>query len=210
MRTPAAGSPVDISALPEGRDCFVNVDVFEQPIPSARFMGGREIEMLNGIETHHSAVAQDPSKLLAAVPAVLRSGVNVAPTMTPGCGPFPRGHGRWTGELLDPFEQRAAIYLYAALVAEVSLNLIGAKERILIEGKFAEGEVFVRALLSLRPGSNVYVGDAQNDASYGALRLIYPDLAPASALPEVAPLDQDLASYRDRWLVEANRAEAAA
>ncbi|MGH6847676.1 MAG: carbohydrate kinase, partial [Methylocella sp.] len=35
MRTPAAGSPVDISALPEGRDCFVNVDVFGQPIPSA-------------------------------------------------------------------------------------------------------------------------------------------------------------------------------
>jgi hypothetical protein len=130
--------------------------------------------------------------------------------MTPGCGPFPRGHGRWTGELIDPFEQRAAIYLYAALVADVSLDLIGMKERILVEGRFAEAELFVRALASLRPGAKVYVGDAQNDASYGALRLIYPDLAPSSALLEVAPLDQDLAFYRDRWLNEANRAEAAA
>jgi hypothetical protein len=130
--------------------------------------------------------------------------------MTPGCGPFPRGSGRWIGKLLDPFERRAAVRLYAALVADVSLNLIGAKERILIEGRFAEAQVFVRALASLRPGSKVYVGDAQNDASYGALRLLTPDLPPPSALLEVMPLDQDLAEYRDRWLNEANRAEAVA
>ena len=210
MRTPAAGAPIDIAALPERRDCFVNVDVFGQPIPSARFMGGREIEMLNEIDTRRGDIAGDPSKLLAAVPAVLRSGVSIKPTMTPGCGPFPRGRGRWVGKLLDPFEHRAASYLYAALVAEVSLNLIGAKERILIEGRFAEAEVFVRALASLRPDLKVYVSDANNDASYGALSLIHPDLAPASALLEAAPLDQDLAGYRDRWLDEANRAEAVA
>jgi hypothetical protein len=173
-------------------------------------MGGREIEMLNGIDTRRGDIAGDPSKLLAAVPAVLRSGVSIKPTMTPGCGPFPRGRGRWVGKLLDPFEHRAASYLYAALVAEVSLNLIGAKERILIEGRFAEAEVFVRALASLRPDLKVYVSDANNDASYGALSLIHPDLAPASALLEAAPLDQDLAGYRDRWLDEANRAEAVA
>jgi sugar (pentulose or hexulose) kinase len=209
MRTPAAGAPVDIAALPERRDCFVNVDVFGQPIPSARFMGGREIEMLNGIDTQRSEIAGDPSKLLATVPAVLRSGVIIKPTMTPGCGPFPRDRGRWIGKLLDPFEQRAASHLYAALVAEVSLNLIGAKERILIEGRFAEAEVFVRALASLRPDSKVYVSDAHNDASYGALRLINPDLPPSSGLLKVAPLDQDLTGYRDRWLAEA-RTEALA
>lgn len=210
MRTPSAGTPIDIAALPEGRDCFVNVDAFGQPVPSARFMGGREIEMLGGIDNQRGDIAPDPSKLLAAVPAVLRCGVSVAPTMTPGCGPFPHGRGCWIGKPLDTFEQRAAVCLYAAMVAEVSLNLIGAKERILIEGRFAETEVFVRALASLLPDSKVYVGDAQNDASYGALCLINPDLAPSSALREVAPLDQDLALYRDRWLNEANRAEAVA
>ncbi len=95
-------------------------------------------------------------------------------------------------------------------MAEVSLSLIGAKGRIVIEGRFAEAEVFVRALASLLPYSRVYVSDAQNDASYGALRLINPNLAPSSALLEVAPLDQDLAGYRDRWLSEANHAEAVA
>ncbi len=210
MRTPAAGAPVDIAALPEGRDCFVNVDAFGQPVPSARFMGGREIEMLSGVDTRRGDIARDPSELLAAVPAVLRSGASIKPTMTPGSGPYPHGRGRWIGKQLDPFEQHAAICLYAALVAEVSLSLIGAKGRIVIEGRFAEAEVFVRALASLLPYSRVYVSDAQNDASYGALSLINPDLAPASALREAAPLDQDLAGYRDRWLDEANRAEAVA
>jgi sugar (pentulose or hexulose) kinase len=210
MRTPAAGAPVDIAALPEGRDCFVNVDAFGHPVPSARFMGGREIEMLSGIDGRRRDIAPDPSELLAAVPAVLRSGTSIRPTMTPGFGPYPHGRGRWIGKPLDRFERRAAVCLYAALVAEVSLNLIGAKERILIEGRFAETEVFVRALASLHPDSKVYVGDAHNDASYGALRLIDPDLAPPSGLLEVTPLAHDLSGYRDRWLNEANRAEAVA
>ena len=210
MRSPAAGAPVDIAALPERRDCFVNVDAFGQPVPSARFMGGREIEMLGGIDTRRGDILPDPSKLLAAVPAVLRSGAGVQPTMTQGFGPYPHGRGRWTTKPRDPFERRAAVCLYAALVADVSLNLIGARERVLIEGRFAEAAVFVRTLASLLPDSKVYVGDAQNDASYGALCLINPDLAPASALLEAAPLDSDLAFYRDRWLNEANRAEAVA
>ncbi len=212
MRTPVAGAPVDIAALPEGRDCFVNVDAFGQPIPSARFMGGREIEMLglSGSDARRIDIVSDPSELLGAVPAVLRSGASILPTMTPGVGPFPHGRGRWIGIPRDHFERQAAICLYAALVAEVSLNLIGAKERILIEGRFAEAQVFVRALASLRSDSKVYVSNVHNDASCGALRLINPDLAPSSALLEVIPLDQDLADYRDRWLNEANRAEAVA
>ncbi len=210
MRTPVAGAAVDIAALPEGRDCFVNVDAFGQPIPSARFMGGREIEMLGGIDTPRADGVSGPTELPGAVTAVLRSGASVLPTMTPGCGPFPNGRGRWTSIPSGPFERQAAISLYAALVADVSLNLIGAKERILIEGRFAEAEIFVRALASLRSDAKIYVASAHNDASYGARRLIDPNVAPPPALMEVLPLDQDLAGYRDRWLDEANRAEAAA
>ncbi|MGH7881280.1 MAG: carbohydrate kinase, partial [Candidatus Binataceae bacterium] len=109
MRTPAAGAPIDIAVLPEGRDCYVNVDAFGRPIPSARFMGGREIEMLRGIETRRGDIAPDPSDLLAAVPAVLRNGASITPTMTPGCGPYPHGRGRWIGKPLDSFERRAAV-----------------------------------------------------------------------------------------------------
>ncbi len=46
MRSPAAGA--DIPALAQDRDCLLNVDVDGKPIPSARFMGGRELEILAG------------------------------------------------------------------------------------------------------------------------------------------------------------------
>lgn len=44
MRRAQGQAPV----LPEGRDCLVNVDVEGRAVPSARFMGGREIEIATG------------------------------------------------------------------------------------------------------------------------------------------------------------------
>jgi hypothetical protein len=93
--------------------------------------------------------------------------------------------------------------LYAALVADVSLDLIGAKDRLLIEGRFAQCEVFVRALASLRPDTAVYVAQSESDASFGALRLVNPDLSPQSSLTRVTPLPQNLEDYRRRWRQEA-------
>ena len=40
--------------------------------------------------------------------------------------------------------RRAAACLYAALVADAALDLIGARETLLVEGRFAAAEVFVR------------------------------------------------------------------
>lgn len=100
--------------------------------------------------------------------------------------------------------------LYAALVADAVLGLIGAQQRLLVEGRFAEAEMFVRALAALRPDMAIDVGNAHEDVSYGALRLLMPDLAPSSARTRVAPLDADLMPYRTRWRLEAGRMEEAA
>ena len=82
MFTRMAQSMLDIAALAEARDCLVNVDIRQQPFPSARFMGGREIEMLIDI-------GPDQDNLLSAVAGVIESGAMVLPTLAPGCGPFP-------------------------------------------------------------------------------------------------------------------------
>ena len=197
MRTP--GSPVDLAALPEGRDCLVNVDAFGQPVPSARWMGGREIEAQIGIDTRRVDIKPDQAALLAAVPDVLAAGAMLLPGFAPGCGPFPGSTGRWMNQPEDWFARRAAVCLYAAMVTDVSLDLIGARRAILIEGRFAEAEVFVRALASLRPQDAIYVANAHNDVSFGALRLLDPELSPAGALVRVKPLETDLAPYHARW-----------
>jgi sugar (pentulose or hexulose) kinase len=200
MRLPAV--QVDTSALPEGRDCLVNIDAFGNPVPSSRFMGGREIETVIEIDTRRVDIKPDQPALLGAVAAVLSAGAMIMPTLCPGFGPFANQTSRWINRPEDWYARRAAACLYAALVADTALNLIGSEQRLLVEGRFAEAEVFVRALATLRPQTAVYTANAHNDVSFGALRLINPELQPQGELVRVEPLDVDLDGYRNRWLTE--------
>lgn len=188
-----------LEALPEARDCLVNVDVAGRPVPSARFMGGREIETVIGIDTRRVDIKPDQPALLGSVDAIVAAGAMLLPTLAPGCGPFSGGRGGWINEPGNWFECRAAACLYAAMVADTSLELIGSKERILVEGRFAEAEVFVRALAQLRPEIRIYTANAHNDVSFGALRLVDPGLEPQGELVPVEPLTADLGAYRARW-----------
>jgi sugar (pentulose or hexulose) kinase len=210
MRSPADGAQIDLSALSEARDCLINVDAYGRAIPSARFMGGREIEVLTGVDARRIDIKPDQPLLVAAVADVVATGARVLPTFAPGVGPFPTQPGRWIDMPSEPVARRAAVSLYAALVADVSLDLIGAKERILVEGRFAEAQVFVRALASLRPKDRIYVSNAENDVSYGALRLLNPALAPTGALTPVALLEVPLAPYREQWRRDIEQTELAA
>jgi hypothetical protein len=53
----------------------------------------------------------------------------------------------------------------------------------------------------------VYTANAHNDVSFGALRLIDPDLRPHGQLVRVAPLEHDLTAYKHTWteLVESQQ-----
>ncbi|MDO7836621.1 FGGY family carbohydrate kinase [Sphingobium sp. HBC34] len=190
---------LDLAALPEARDCLVNVDAYGSPVPSARFMGGREIETVIEIDTRQVDIKPDQPLLRAAVPTICANGSMILPTLAPGAGPFPHGHADWVNRPDDWIERRAAACLYAALVADVSLDLIGTREQLLIEGRFAAAEVFVRALASLRPDLRIYIANAQNDVSFGALRLINPALRPDGQLVRAEPLPCDLGTYRHAW-----------
>lgn len=194
MRSPAPGMPPDLAALEEARDCLVNVDVHGCPVPSARFMGGRELEALGGFGSTDEAAA------LAMVPGALAAGAMVLPCWAPGVGPFPRARAGWVAEPADPAARRAALGLYLALMTDAMLELIGARERVLVEGRFSESAVFVRALAALRPGAEVYTCVAYEGVPYGARRLIEPALAPPGALRRIEPLSCDMARYKEQWL----------
>jgi sugar (pentulose or hexulose) kinase len=189
----------DLAGLPADRDCLANVDVDGHAVPSARFMGGREIELATEGCGRRVDDPADQANLLAAAGRAIRGGTMLLPTLAPGCGPFAEGEGRWVEPSPNPDERRAAACLYTALVADAALDLIGARDRLLIEGRFARAEVFVRALAALRPEMTVLAAEAQTDASFGALRLMAPELTPHDGLQAVAPLPHDLDGYRDRW-----------
>jgi sugar (pentulose or hexulose) kinase len=187
MRLPA--EPVDLAALPEDRDCLVNVDLAGRPVPSSRWMGGREIECF-GVRIDKPGIG--------ALEEILSSGAMILPGLIPGSATF-RDPDMGAANATPSGRTDTAIGLYAALMTDASLDLIGARRTVLIEGRFAASELFARALASLRPDCAVYTAPGDSDVSLGALRAIWPEVRPSGALVRAAPLEHSLTDYRRHW-----------
>jgi sugar (pentulose or hexulose) kinase len=196
--------------LPENRDCLLNVDVDGIPVPSSRFMGGREIETLLGADAPALDLPDQQASMLAAVPLLLSQGIRITPTQVTGCGPYPHAKGGWNRRPENPVQRAAAVALYAALMADASLELIGARGQLLVEGRFAGAEVFVRALAALRPDLDVFAVPEGLDVSFGALRTLDSSLKPTGLPKHVEPLAEDLRALRTAWRDEAAAARVAA
>ncbi len=129
--------------LAEARDCPINVDVHGRPIPSARFMGGREAELLAAPNIHALTENYDPQRLIERLPAVLRSGAAAFPDVRAGLGALSRSLGRLAQQARrSQRDQRAITGLYLGAdgrrVAESDrTRRIG----VLIEGRFAEAVI---------------------------------------------------------------------
>ena len=210
MRSLASGTNVDLSALEENRDSLVNVDVFGNPTPSARFMGGREAERIAGINSFKLTDGIDPEEFLRRLPELINRHHPPIPSFVQGVGPYPNAEGAWPDRPEDPIDQRVLTHLYLALMADASLDQIGSRDRLLVEGRFAEDPVFVRALASLRPKQKVYTTNAEHDVAFGALRLIDLDLAMGSDLTPVEPLNIGFRDYAGTWRKQAEQAQVAA
>jgi len=188
----------DASALDARRDGLCNVDAFGNPVPSARFMGGREFDLLT--DGH----ARKPTP--ADVRTVLDDGILVHPTFVPGCGPFPDGKGSWS---VDPASlpdgvRTAAVSLYLALMAQAAMAVAGAAGPIVIEGPFGRDTLFAEALQRLT-GRPVLIAAGATGTSTGAAMLALgpagrPDLAPDRPVGGAYDL-QGIENYAERWTI---------
>jgi sugar (pentulose or hexulose) kinase len=198
MRSPLPNGAAWISALPETRDCLVNVDAEGAPVPSARFMGGREIEVLVG-EAYSSAAGRGGATESEMAIRAIEAGELVLPSAVPGTGPFPHAKHTLAGSFSDINEARGKAHLYAALVADVTLDLIGSRDTLFIDGRFSHSPVFSSALAALRSDTTVLVSDEEHGVARGALRLTNPSVEYSARLRSVPPLSADLSTYRRRW-----------
>lgn len=175
------------------RDSLANVDAYGRPVPTARWMAGREFELLAG------KAGAEPTA--AELDRVLRDTIQVLPTFVPGVGPFPHGNGRWTHEpsLLSPGERTAAVSLYLALVGEAALGLCGIGREIIIEGPLARNALFGRALATVSAVPVTASADATG-TSLGAAMLLGPVGTKEAATEPLLPLKHPaFAAYRQRW-----------
>jgi len=181
----------DTTHLDPARDSLANVDAFGRPVPTARFMGGREFDML-------APGAVTPSS--ADVDAVITGDVQALPSFIAGVGPFPDHVGCWTGDAdaLGAGERTAAVSLYLALVTQSCLELCGLGKQIIIEGPLARNGLYAATLARLTGMPVLMSGDATG-TSLGASMLFGGPAGSAEGTP-VAPLDHPgLAAYAERW-----------
>jgi L-fuculokinase len=179
--------------LNEARDCLVNVDAFGEPVPTARFMGGREYAAIAGEEA--------PTPTVENLEAVLVAGAVAWPCFTAAGGPFQGRRGRLEGaDGLKAAERAALAILYCALVADVSLDLLEARGAIVIEGPFADNPLFGSLLAAFRPRQPVSLSHDHAGTIGGALALAAPDDASLPRLTPCARLQSPrLAAYRRAW-----------
>ncbi|TPE53018.1 FGGY-family carbohydrate kinase [Amaricoccus solimangrovi] len=199
-----------VGASPDGldpaRDTLINVDAFGAPVPSARFMGGREWEFLTaGRETEMREADRR---------AVLAGGLMLLPAVQPGSGPFQGRTARWSvpeSRLADG-ERAVVVSYYLAMMTSVCLGEISAAGPILVEGPFARNPCYL-AMLAAATGRPVLAPAAGGTGtSVGAALLAAGDGA-RGAPPREAEgprPDPALAAYAAAWMARVSREPARA
>lgn len=164
-------------ALDPARDTLINVNALGQPVPSARFMGGREFEMLR--------VGAAARPTVSDITAVLDAGAMLLPAVVPESGPFQGRSARWSvsPERLAPGEYAAVVSLYMALMTVTCLDMVGAEGPILAEGPFARNTLFLDMLCALTGRAVLLPEGSGTGTSIGAALLTLPEAACPAAAP---------------------------
>ncbi|QPC94862.1 FGGY-family carbohydrate kinase [Mesorhizobium sp. INR15] len=179
-------------ALDLARDTLVNVNALGNPVPSARFMGGREFSMLTANKPQ-ACSDSDIAAMLARKTLLL-------PSTQQGSGPFPQHAAEWIDAGDITLDQRfAVISFYLALMTTTCLDLIGGDGPTIVEGPFARNRLFTR-MLAAATDRAVIASEAATGTSIGAA-LLATDRRPAYVKGETTqpPTDPAWADYIDAW-----------
>ncbi len=177
--------------LDERRDTLVNVNALGDPVPSARFMGGRAFSLLGGTNAPVSA---------EALAAVLAQDAMLLPSIPSDSGPYPGRLAHWTVDLavLRPEQVQAVIAFHLALMTATCLSLVGADGPTIVEGPFAGNDPYL-SMLKVATGRDVLVGESATGTSVGAACLAASEVPKPRLRTVELGLHATAADYADRW-----------
>jgi sugar (pentulose or hexulose) kinase len=183
-----------LDALDRDRDMLVNVDVDGGPVPTIRFMGGREFATISG--DWHGAISP------GAILRVIDAGMMALPSFAPG-GPMPHHRGELVGRSPSAEERAALALLYVALMIDLSLDLIHSSNTVIIDGGLNNGGLLASLVAALRPGQAFMQGATLEGSATGAAALAFESVGRAFAAEAPEPVRAaryaGLAGYRDAW-----------
>ncbi|MEX1057804.1 MAG: FGGY family carbohydrate kinase [Natronospirillum sp.] len=193
--TVICGVGADLDNLTEADDMLINVNAYGRPVPTIRFMGGREWETLRG--------ADDAT--LADLSAVMQQNIFALPSFVNQGGPFRHHHGRLVGPAhsLNGAEKTALASVYCALMTDYCLDRLNNQGDVVVEGAFARNPIYMQVLANLR---------GQNHESRPAQR-VYSSADSTGTTQGTAMLGQDINHWpigeaKREWVVEISNVQA--
>jgi len=183
----------DLARLDPRRDMLANVDIDGRPVACARFMGGREFEVV----CRHAGADPAAPVTLDAVQGVIDQQIFALPDFSDGSGPF----GGRRPEIRGRAGNGAALAsLYCALLLDYELDLLGSEGELLVEGAWLKNPVLCAALAQLRPRQDVYLSNDETGTVSGAAQLVFGNDMPEPELQAVTPAAlRGLDEYRHLW-----------
>lgn len=166
----------NLGRLDPARDCLANLDVFGRPVPSARFMGGREFAQLVGDEML--------SPREAAIGRVLEEPIVLLPSVIEGSGPFPHRKAHWNKppHTIDKEASFVGASFYLALMTAECLSMTGADGDVVVEGPFAANRLYLQMLSAATTRRVVAMTGSATGTSIGAALLARME-APGTVAP---------------------------
>ncbi|SMF06816.1 Sugar (pentulose or hexulose) kinase [Alteromonadaceae bacterium Bs31] len=189
------GSPT--GCLIEAQDMLANVNAFGEPVPSIRFMGGREWQCLAGAQdAQESDFQQILQKNIFALPAFSEQG-----------GPYRQHKGEIVGAEFDALgegEKTALATLYLALMTDHCLGLLQQQSTVIVEGAFAGNHYLLKLLAQLRPNQQILFSKDATGTSDGTARLCNQDSATnwpyeLHHVNASQALNSLIQSYKQKW-----------
>lgn len=181
--------------LDESRDTLVNVNAFGDPVPSARFMGGRVFAQLQA-DAKATITVTDRDE-------VLDGSIMLLPSIPDDSGPFTGRKGGWKGDVraLTPGGYLFAVSLYLGMMTAVSLELIGADGPVIVEGPLAANTTFLETLGVVTGRPVMTGGSGVTGTAAGTALLALGRDARIASHSRVAALSPDprIAAYAAEW-----------
>ncbi|MEQ9564957.1 MAG: FGGY family carbohydrate kinase, partial [Pseudomonadales bacterium] len=153
-------------SLIEARDMLANVDVYGNPVPCARFMGGREFEKI----CQMAGPVLDEKVTFKSIQSIVDNRVFALPPFETGSGPFRNSPvpGHLTGDV-DSGICLATLYL--ALMLDFELELLNAEGPILFGSASLKNPVLCQLLAQMRSDQPVYMSNDNASTIKGAWSL---------------------------------------
>ena len=190
-------SQVALNTLQQEKDMLANIDALGQPVACARFMGGREFELICKQAGSWLGEQFDEKD----VQGVIDNSVFALPDFSDGSGPFGGKKSEFIG-VVDRVSGIALATIYCALMIDYQLELLKAEGTIYIEGAFLKNPMLCALLQQLRPNQTIALSADNTGTVLGAAYLTRWHKVTGSievnqpALINVTGLD----NYKQKWL----------